>query len=121
LRDKDKVLELQSCGDDVFPKVSEGVAVGASDSLDDRSSTRWKKQFAQLEHRGLLPRGERLVPISAREAGNTIVWQCRFDSLCAAEAALKQIEASNEHTELARKQHPMFQQSWVEFYEVLDY
>jgi hypothetical protein len=80
-----------------------------------------EKQFAQLEHRGLLPRGERLVPISGREAGNTIVWQCRFDSLCAAEAALKQIEASDEHTELAHKQHPMFQQSWIEFYEVLDY
>jgi hypothetical protein len=49
------------------------------------------------------------------------VWQCRFESLCAAEAALKQIDSSTEHTDLAKKQHPMFQQSWVEFYEVLDY
>jgi hypothetical protein len=80
-----------------------------------------EKQFAELEHRGLLPRGERLVPIAGREPANTIVWQCRFDSLRAAEAALKQIELSAEHTELARKQHPMFQQSWTELYEVLEY
>ena len=80
-----------------------------------------EKQFAELEHRGLLPRGERLVPIAGREAANTIVWECRFESLCAAETAMKRIDASPEHTELAGKQHPMFQQSWVEFYEVLDY
>jgi hypothetical protein len=80
-----------------------------------------EKQFAELEHRGLLPRGERMVPIAGREAANTIVWQCRFESLAAAEAAIKQIELSGEHTELARKQHPMFQASWVEFYDVLDY
>ncbi len=80
-----------------------------------------EKQFAQLEHRGLLPPGERLAPISGREPANTIVWQCRFNSLCDAEIALKHIEASADHTELAKQQHPMFQQSWIEFYEVLDY
>jgi len=57
----------------------------------------------------LLPRGERYAPIAGREAGIIIVWQCRFDSLAAAEKALKQIDASAEDTELAAKQHPMFQ------------
>jgi hypothetical protein len=80
-----------------------------------------EKQFAALEHRGILPRGERLVPISGREPGNTIIWQSRFESLAAAEIALKKIDDSMEHTELAEKQHPLFQQSWVEFYEVLEY
>jgi len=80
-----------------------------------------EKQFAQLEHRGILPRGERTVPISGRERGNTIICEFRFESLAAAEKALKQIEASDDHTELAKKQHPMFQGSWVEFYEVLEY
>ena len=80
-----------------------------------------EKQFAELEHRGLLPAGERLAPISGREPGNTIVWQCRFESLAAAEKALSQIDNSAEHTELASKQHPLFQQSWVELYEVLEY
>ena len=37
------------------------------------------------------------------------------------QAALKQIDTSAEHAELALKQYPMFQQSWVEFYEVLEY
>jgi hypothetical protein len=80
-----------------------------------------EKQFAELEQRGILPRGERLVPISGREPANTIIWQCRFDSLCAAASALRQIDSSAEHTELASKQHPMFRKSWIEFYDVLDY
>lgn len=80
-----------------------------------------EKQFAQLEHRGLIPRGERMTPIAGREPGNTLIWQCRFDSLAAAEAALKRIEASPEHTDLAHKQKPFFTDTWVEFYEVLDY
>ncbi len=80
-----------------------------------------ERKFAELEHRGILPRGERLAPISGRDPGNTIIWQGRFDSLCAAEAALKLIENSPEHTELANKQQVFFQQSWIEFYEVLDY
>ena len=80
-----------------------------------------EKQFAELEHRGILPRGERMAPISGREAANTIVWQCRFESLAAAEKALKEIGNNPEHTELAGKQHPFFQQSWIEFYEVLEY
>ncbi len=80
-----------------------------------------EKQFAELEHRGILPAGERFAPISGREPLNTIVWQCRFDSLAAAEKAMTMIADNPEHTELAGKQHPLFQQSWVEFYEVLDY
>jgi len=80
-----------------------------------------EKQFVELEYRGVLPRGERQAPISRREAVNTLVWPCRFESLPAAEAALKQMDSSTEHTDLARKQHPMFQQSWVEFYDVLEY
>lgn len=80
-----------------------------------------EKQFAELEHRGILPKGERLIPISGREPANTIVWQCRFESLSAAEIAIKKIDACDEHTELAKTQHPMFQRSWVEFYELLNY
>ena len=80
-----------------------------------------EKQFTKLEQQGKLPRGERLAPISGREPANTIVWQCRFESLAAAEKALKEIEDNPEHAELAGKQHPLFQQSWIEFYEVLEY
>jgi hypothetical protein len=80
-----------------------------------------EKEFAALEHRGILPKGERLMPISAKEPGNTIIWQGRFEDLCAAQAALKLFETNPEHTELANKQVHCFKDAWVEFYDVLDY
>ena len=80
-----------------------------------------EKQFAQLEHRGILPKGERLMPISSKEPGNTIIWQGRFEDLCAAQNALKLFETNPEHTELANQQVHCFKDAWVEFYEVLEY
>jgi hypothetical protein len=80
-----------------------------------------EKEFAQLEHRGILPRGERLIPISGREPGNTIVWQRRFESLAEAETALKLFETNPEHTELANQQKHYFEGTWVEFYEIVDW
>ena len=80
-----------------------------------------EKEFAQLEHRGILPSGERLMPISGREPGNTIVWQRRFESLAEAEAALKLFETNPEHTELANQQKHYFEGTWVEFYEIVDW
>jgi len=80
-----------------------------------------EKEFAQLEHRGILPRGERLMPISGREPGNTIVWQRRFESLAEAEAALKLFENNPDHTELANQQKHYFEGTWVEFYEIVDW
>ena len=80
-----------------------------------------EKQFAELEHRGILPRGERMAPIAGRDPTNSIVWQGRFDNMAAANAALKLFESNPEHTELAKKQVPAFQSSWVELYEVLEY
>jgi hypothetical protein len=80
-----------------------------------------EKEFAQLEHRGILPRGERLIPISSRDPANTIIWQRRFESLAEAEAALKLFESNPEHTDLANKQKHFFEGTWVEFYEVMDW
>jgi hypothetical protein len=34
---------------------------------------------------------------------------------------LQQIEGSPEHTELAKKQAPFFEGTWIELFEVLDY
>ena len=79
-----------------------------------------EKQFAQLEHRGILPKGERMTPIAGREPGNTLIWEGRFESLRAAEEALKTLETSAQHTDLFQKQVPFFQDAWVEFYELLD-
>jgi hypothetical protein len=80
-----------------------------------------EKGFSQLEHRGILPRGERLIPISGREPKNTLIWQRRFESLAEAEAALKLFDTNPEHTELANKQKHFFEDMWVEFYEIVDW
>jgi hypothetical protein len=58
-----------------------------------------EKQFAQLEHRGILPHGQRMTPISSREPGNTLIWEGQFPDVGAAEKALKLFETSPEHTE----------------------
>ena len=79
-----------------------------------------EKQFAQLEKRGILPKGERMLPLAARDPGNTLIWQSRFPNLSAAQACLQQFETSPEHTELAQKQLPFFEDAWVEFYEILE-
>lgn len=80
-----------------------------------------EKEFSQLEHRGILPRGERLIPISGREPRNTIIWQRRFESLAEAEAALKLFDTNPEHSELANQQKHFFEGTWLEFYEVVDW
>jgi hypothetical protein len=79
-----------------------------------------EKQFTQLEKRGILPQGERLLPLASRDPGNTLIWQSRFPSLGAAKECLQAFETSPEHEELARKQTPLFEDTWVEFYEVMN-
>ncbi len=80
-----------------------------------------EKQFAILEQRGILTQGDRMVPLAGREPGNTLIWEGRFESLAAAEKALKSLETSEDHTQLFQKQVPYFQDAWVEFYEVLNF
>jgi len=79
-----------------------------------------EKEFADLERRGIIPKGERLVPISSRDPRNTLIWQASFKDLGAAQTALKLFEANPEHTELANRQKHLFKDSWIEFYEVLE-
>src|SRR5438034_8436245 len=73
-----------------------------------------EKEFAGLEDRGILPRGQRLLPISSRDPANTLIWQASFKDLCAAQAALKLFETNPEHTELANKQKHFFKDAWIE-------
>ena len=80
-----------------------------------------EKQFAELEKRGVLPAGERFLSLAGREPGNTLIWERRFPDLSAVKEFLQLIETSPEHTELAKKQAPFFEGTWLELYEVLDY
>jgi hypothetical protein len=80
-----------------------------------------EKQFAGFEHQGILIKGERMTPLASREPGNTLIWQARFESLAAAEEALKFIENSPEHTRLYDQQKQYMEDTWLELYEVLEY
>lgn len=80
-----------------------------------------EKQFAALEKQGLLLRGERMTPLAGREPGNTLIWQARFPTLTAAEAALDKIAASPEHTRLYDQQKQYMTDTWTEFYQTLDW
>jgi hypothetical protein len=79
-----------------------------------------EKQFAALEHRRILPRGERMTPICSKEPLNTLIWEGKFGTMAEAEQALKLFETSPEHTELFNKQVNYFQDTWAEIYEVLE-
>lgn len=78
-----------------------------------------EKQFAALEARGILPKGERMLPLASREPGNTLIWEGHFPTLCAAQECLRLFETNPEHTELFNQQVQFFENTWVEFYEVL--
>lgn len=80
-----------------------------------------EKQFAVLEHQGVLLKGERLSPLASREPGNTLIWQAHFANLAAAEKALEFIASNPEHTRLYDQQKQYMEDTWVEFYEILDY
>ena len=80
-----------------------------------------ERQFAALEHQGILLKGERMTPVASREPGNTLIWQARFSNLHAAQDALKSFESSAEHTRLYDQQKQHLENTWVEFYEILDY
>ncbi len=79
-----------------------------------------EKQFAALEKQGILPKGERMLPLASRDPGNTLIWQGHFASLDAAQKCLRTFEDSPEHTVLLEQQIPYFQDTWVELYEALD-
>ena len=80
-----------------------------------------EKQFAALEQKGVLLKGERMTPLAGREPGNTLIWQAQFPTLSAAEEALQRIAASPEHTRLYDQQKQYMTDTWMEFYETLEW
>lgn len=78
-------------------------------------------RFAKLEaERPDYPEGKRMKPVAAGEPTNTLVWQCEFPDLAAAQEALDLFATDTAHAELAAKQHPLFEQVRIEFYENLE-
>ncbi len=77
--------------------------------------------FAALERsHPQFPRGRRSQPYAGREPGNTLVWDCPFDTIEQLNHALEVLAASAEHGELYRQQVPYMTDAYTEIYEVLD-
>ena len=79
-------------------------------------------KFAAMEQRrDGFPKGRRCQPYSGREPANTLLWECEFETLEAAQEGLAKIEADPEHEELFRQQVPFFLDAYTEIYEILEF
>lgn len=79
-----------------------------------------EKEFAKLElDDPNMPCGTRYLSISGKEPTNTLIWECRFDTM---EELTRQFQAIYDnpiHEELLQKQIPYMQDSYTEIYEEL--
>jgi hypothetical protein len=87
---------------------------------DEQAFLALEARFAALERRKGLPRGRRSRPYAGREPLHTLIWECEFPSLDAAQQALARMGADPDHEKLLKKQIPYFLDAWTEIYEVLE-
>jgi len=81
-----------------------------------------ERSFAELERRRPdYVRGKRAKPIPGPEPANTLIWECEFPSLKAADDWLAFLAGDEEHGRLFARQQPFFQSARIEFCENLDY
>jgi hypothetical protein len=90
-------------------------------AADERAFMALERQFAALERRKRgFPRGRRCRPYAGREPAHTLVWECEFGTLEAAERALATLDADPDHAKLLRRQIPYFLEAYTEIYQVLE-
>ena len=79
-----------------------------------------EKKFSDLEtSRADFPKGRRMQPIAGAECRNTLIWECEFPDLDAAQRALDFFEGDAEHDVLYRQQLPFFEGVRIEFFRNL--
>lgn len=79
-------------------------------------------RFAAMEQRREdFPKGRRVQPYAGRETTSTLIWECEFPTLRAAQEGLALIEADPEHEKLFEQQVPYMEEAWTEIYEVLEF
>lgn len=80
-----------------------------------------ERRFAELERATPgAARGRRMRPLSGREPGHTLIWECEFPTLAEVHAALDGLAGSPEHSRLFALQSPLMQDAYTEIYEILD-
>ena len=90
------------------------------DMASEREFLVLEKKFAALEKRCCeFPKGVRYKPIASALPTNTLIWECEFPTLDAAQQALKLFERDPQHEALARQQRKYFQSVRIEFLEKL--
>ena len=87
---------------------------------DEAAFMALEAQFEALERRKGWPGGRRSRPVSGREPGNTLVWECELPTLSAANEAVATLGRDPDHARLLKRQIPFFLEAWTEVYEVLD-
>ena len=88
------------------------------DVVNEKEFLALEKQFAALERRRRdFPKGVRYQPLAAALPTNTLIWECEFASLAAAQAALKFFARDPDHEALAKQQRPYFKDVRIEFLE----
>lgn len=80
-----------------------------------------EKLFVDLEKKAAdFPKGKRYIPVSGREASNTLIWESEFETLKAAQDALALIMTDTRHEELFQKQAPYILGTFTEIYKPYD-
>ena len=80
-----------------------------------------EKEFERLEQEAAgFPKGRRYLPVSGRESSNTLVWECDFDSLEAAQQGLSLIMNDDRHEALFSKQSQYILGTYTEIYKPYD-
>jgi hypothetical protein len=91
------------------------------DVTKEQEFLKLEKLFAHLEDsRPDYPNGKRLLPISASEPCNSLIWECDFPDIETAYKTLDFFSGDEEHEMLFKKQSPFFEQVKIEFYKVFE-
>lgn len=80
-----------------------------------------EKSFVELESKATdFPKGKRYIPVTGKEASNTLIWESDFETLKEAQDALALILTDNRHEELFQKQVPFILNTYTEIYRPFD-
>lgn len=80
-----------------------------------------EKDFEKLEAEAPnFPKGRRYLPVTGREASNTLIWECDFDSLEAAQQALSTLMNDDRHEALFNQQSQYILKTYTEIYKPFD-
>ena len=80
-----------------------------------------EKLFVDLEAKSKdFPKGRRYLPVTGKEASNTLIWESEFDTLKGAQDALALILSDNRHEQLFQKQVPYILDTYTEIYKPFD-